>query len=149
MTNLKKIYVMTFNLFIIFSAYGSSQITLQPSEAKNINDYLKQPEPLLLFKQLSKSGELKDFKSKMLETCSDEKKRINGFCECFKQDFTKLTEKEIFFSQMYLTEIQENLTKAMGAGDNKALGEAMKKMNQTPIGVIEQKCKIALSKIKT
>ncbi|WP_299599577.1 hypothetical protein [uncultured Microbulbifer sp.] len=117
-----------------------------PSEYGTHIAYLENPKNRARYEEYLAAGTIENLRNSKIKACSDEKKGIAGFCECFTVEIRGLSNEEMFYDHALLMEVTLNSLTAMGNNDSSERDKIIENIQTvTSLGKIESKCRASLS----
>lgn len=140
-------------MFIVSTVFADDAASIDPttktkkspSEYGTHIAYLENLKNRARYEEYLAAGTIENLRNAKIKACSDEKKGINGFCECFSEQYRELSDEEMFYDQALLMEFTLNALTAMGNNDSSERAKIVENVQTvTSLGKIESKCRASL-----
>jgi hypothetical protein len=121
--------------------YSSYSNPGKPSEYESIEAYINAPANYKLYQESLKNGLIESSRRDLLDNCSDEKKKMVGFCGCITEKLSELSDGEMYYNLMFMMEMQEKTMDALKSGDMALKDKLIHRMvNEAPTFKLGNEC---------
>ena len=135
--------IMWVAFIVVGPAYGAQE--KGASDYSSVEEYLKVPAHRDKLEFVRSYGIIEKGKKDIVEGCDDKKKNIDGFCDCFTNKFSQVSDEEFFFDLMKIEDIQKQYSKVIINGNKQKIDQFVERLRKDTISYkIEESCKSKL-----